>query len=46
MKNDFVGLGADYALSKRTIVYLSAGYNKPEDSGSSNAYGVGVSHSF
>ena len=46
VKNDFIGLGADYALSKRTILYVSAGYNKPDDSASSNAYGVGMSHSF
>jgi len=46
LKNDFVGLGADYALSKRTILYVSAGYSKPENNASSNAYGVGMSHSF
>jgi predicted porin len=43
---NFVGLGADHALSKRTIVYVSLGRSKPAAAEVKNAYGVGVSHSF
>jgi len=45
-KTNFVGLGADYSLSKRTTVYVSAGHNDPKDGDSANAYGAGISHSF
>lgn len=42
----FYGLGADYALSKRTTVYASAGHNRPDNSRNKTAYGVGIAHSF
>lgn len=45
-KSQFLGLGADYALSKRTSLYVSAGHNKPKGGDSTSAYGVGVAHSF
>jgi predicted porin len=45
-KSQFLGLGADYWLSKRTSVYVSAGRNKPATGDSTTAYGVGVAHSF
>ena len=45
-KTNFVGLGADYSLSKRTTLYVSAGHNDPKGGSSTNAYGVGISHSF
>jgi len=45
-KAQFLGLGADYWLSKRTSVFFSAGHNKPDGGDSSSAYGVGVAHSF
>ncbi len=45
-KSQFLGLGADYALSKRTSLYVSAGHNKPKGGDSTSAYGVGIAHSF
>jgi predicted porin len=45
-KSNFIGLGADYWLSKRTNLYVSAGRNKPNAGDSTTAYGVGVAHSF
>lgn len=45
-RTNFVGLGADYALSKRTSVYVSAGRNDPATGSTTTAYGVGVAHSF
>ena len=45
-KSQFLGLGADYWLSKRTSVYVSAGRNKPDAGESTTAYGVGIAHSF
>ena len=45
-KTNFLGLGADYSLSKRTTVYVSAGHNDPKIGDSTDAYGVGLSHSF
>lgn len=45
-RSNFVGLGADYWLSKRTSVYVSAGRNNPATGSSTTAYGVGVAHSF
>jgi predicted porin len=44
--NSFLGLGADYALSKRTELYVSYGRSKPQSSSADTAYGVGMSHSF
>lgn len=45
-KSQFIGLGADYWLSKRTSLYFSAGHNKPDGSDNTTAYGVGIAHSF
>jgi predicted porin len=45
-KSQFLGLGGDYWLSKRTSLYASAGRNKPSTGESKTAYGVGVAHSF
>jgi predicted porin len=45
-RSQFIGLGGDYWLSKRTSLYVSAGHNKPDGSDSTTAYGVGVAHSF
>jgi len=45
-KSKFIGLGADYWLSKRTSLYVSAGRNKPDTGTATTAYGVGVAHSF
>lgn len=45
-RSSFVGLGADYWLSKRTSVYVSAGRINPATGSSTTAYGVGVAHSF
>ena len=42
----FVGLGADYALSKRSTVYASLGHIRPDDADSQTAYGVGIAHAF
>lgn len=44
--NNFIGLGAAYALSKRTTVYASAGNDRPTQSASRRAYGMGISHAF
>ncbi|MDR7150616.1 putative porin [Hydrogenophaga palleronii] len=45
-KSKFLGVGADYWLSKRTSVYVSAGRNNPSEGASTTAYGVGLAHSF
>ncbi len=45
-KTKFIGLGANYALSKRTSVYVSLGNNRPDGADNATAYGVGVTHSF
>jgi predicted porin len=45
-RSRFLGLGADYFLSKRTSLYASAGRNKPDSSSGATAYGVGIAHSF
>jgi predicted porin len=45
-KSRFVGLGADYGLSKRTTVYVSLGHQNPDGAASRSAYGAGISHSF
>jgi predicted porin len=45
-RSHFVGLGADYWLSKRTNLYFSAGRNNPSVGDGTTAYGVGVAHSF
>lgn len=45
-KSNFIGLGADYAFSKRTTVYASFGRQDPDAGDSRNAYGVGITHTF
>lgn len=45
-KTNFIGLGAEHTLSKRSSVYLSVGRSDPQSLEASTAYGVGVSHSF
>lgn len=45
-KTGFLGLGADYALSKRSSVYLSFGRSDPSNARADNAYGLGLSHAF
>ena len=45
-RSSFVGLGAEYWLSKRTSLYVSAGRNNPATGSSATSYGVGVAHSF
>ncbi len=45
-KTDFLGLGAEYALSKRTMVYASLGHRTPDNADDDTAYGVGIAHSF
>ncbi|MCB1998521.1 MAG: porin [Burkholderiaceae bacterium] len=45
-KSNFLGLGADYALSKRTTVYASFGRQDPDAGNTRNAYGVGITHTF
>lgn len=45
-ESKFFSLGADYWLSKRTSLYVSAGRNNPSTGASTTAYGVGVAHSF
>jgi predicted porin len=45
-RSNFLGLGADYWLSKRTSVYVSAGHLDPATGSGTTAYGVGVAHTF
>lgn len=46
-KGSHIGLGADYSLSKRTSVYVTAGRSKaPGADDTHSAYGVGIAHSF
>jgi predicted porin len=45
-KNKFIGMGSQYALSKRTYVYVDYGNLRPNDAPDTRAYGVGVNHSF
>ncbi len=45
-KSSFIGLGSDYALSKRTSVYGSLGHSRPGGAASGTAYGLGVAHMF
>ena len=42
----FYSLGADYALSKRTILYANLGHQRPEHKASKTSFGVGMSHAF
>lgn len=45
-KTGFIGLGAEYALSRRTMVYASLGNNRPDAGSTTTAYGVGIAHAF
>jgi predicted porin len=42
----FASLGADYALSRRTMLYASLGHKKDAHEKSRTAFGVGMSHAF
>lgn len=42
----FVGLGADYFLSKRSNLYVSLGHQKPSSASGKTAYGAGIAHRF
>jgi predicted porin len=42
----FVGLGAEYALSKRTSLYASLGQQRPHGGSSMHAHGIGLAHRF
>ncbi|WP_348693110.1 porin [Duganella fentianensis] len=44
--NPFVGLGADYLLSRRSTLYLSLGRKRQGAQGAMNSYGLGLSHVF
>lgn len=44
--SQFVGLGADWALSKRSTLYASFGRQAPRSGDARTAYGAGISHSF
>lgn len=41
-----IGLGADYALSKRTLVYTSIGKDSKQATGSKTGFDIGVRHNF
>jgi len=41
-----VGIGAEYALSKRTYVFTDFARTKPAVGARVNAFDVGISHSF
>lgn len=41
-----LGAGAEYALSKRTSVYVDVGYQMPKKGGNSSRVGTGLSHTF
>lgn len=43
---DFIGLGADYNLSKRTTLYVSLGRNDTDGAPTRTAYGAGIGHAF
>lgn len=43
---NFVGLGADYSLSKRTTLYVSLGRDDTDGRSARTAYGAGISHAF
>jgi predicted porin len=44
--NRFASLGADYALSTRTTLYVSLGHRRDAHRDSRTAFGAGVSHAF
>ncbi len=44
--NNMLSLGAEYALSKRTMLYTSLGHQRYENQSSRTAFGVGMAHSF
>lgn len=41
-----LGVGVDYALSKRTILYFSVGNNSKNTAGSDSGYDFGIRHTF
>ncbi len=44
--SQFLGLGADWALSRRSTLYASVGRQAPRSGDARTAYGLGISHSF
>jgi predicted porin len=44
--NYFASLGADYALSRRTVLYASVGHKRDAHQEGRTAFGVGMSHGF
>ena len=46
LTNHFASLGADYALSKRSTLYVSLGHKKYESEKSRTAFGIGMAHAF
>jgi len=42
VRNQFMSLGADYALSRRTTLYASLGNRQAAQT----SFGVGISHSY
>lgn len=44
--NRFRSLGADYALSKRTTLYVSLGQMRDDGQGTRTSYGAGLAHAF
>ncbi len=44
--NHFASLGADYALSKRTVLYASLGNKRHARQDARTAFGVGMAHAF
>lgn len=46
LTHHFASLGADYALSKRSTLYVSLGHKKYEQQASRTAFGAGLAHAF
>jgi predicted porin len=44
--NHMVSAGAEYSLSKRTMLYASLGHQRYDSQASRTAFGVGMAHSF
>lgn len=42
----FVSLGADHALSRRTVLYASAGHQRQQGATGHTSFGAGISHGF
>ena len=44
--NRFISLGTDYAMSRRTTLYVSLGHKRDAHRDSKTAFGAGMSHAF